>query len=52
MMANVQISTQSLLQGEEGDGEMIEASPTPEAHQGVMGQASPTLKYSKTYLQE
>ena len=41
-MANVHISAQSFIQGGQSDGEMVEASPAPEAHQEVMGEGSPT----------
>ena len=42
MMAGVHISTQSLIQGGESDGERVDAFPAPEVQQRVMGEASPT----------
>ena len=41
MMAGVHISTQSLIQGGESNGERVDAFPAPQAQQRVTGEASP-----------
>ena len=38
-MADVHISTQSLIQGGQSVGERVDALPVPEAQQRVMGEA-------------